>query len=207
MCCYGFFDNPHLFFKLHNRTVIDGVPDALGVSLPDLPHRRDLPTLGLGKKRSEEFLLFFECQVVPSPPSLTSRFNRCDAEAIVAGDHRMNGRFGYATVPSNLFSGSWLVKARCRQSASAAAGRRGDQSSSGFLPLQEADGRLHGSLVPFLLFLSCARGPKDANPIRDQHRDADLFHKPRGRGFTLHSAKPSRAAGHRRSLVAVRWRA
>jgi hypothetical protein len=91
-----------------HRTVIDVVPDALGVSLPDLPHRRDLPRFGLREKRSEEALLFFERQILTSPPSLTFRFNRCDAETIVAGDHRMNGCFGHATVPSNLFSGSWL---------------------------------------------------------------------------------------------------
>lgn len=91
-----------------HRTVIDVVPDALGVSLPDLPHRRDLPRFGLREKRSEEVLLFFERQILTSPPSLTFRFNRCDAETIVAGDHRKNGCFGHATVPNNLFSGSWL---------------------------------------------------------------------------------------------------
>jgi hypothetical protein len=89
-------------------TVIDGMPYTLFKRAPDQPHRRDLPALGLCEKRSEEFLLFFERQILPPPPSLTFRFNRCDAETIVTGDHRMNGRFGHATVPSNLFSGSWL---------------------------------------------------------------------------------------------------
>jgi hypothetical protein len=91
-----------------DRTVIDGMPDTLFKRAPDLPYRRDLPALGLCEKRSEEFLLFFERQILPSPPSLTFRFNCSNAETIVAGDHRMNGRFGYATVPSNLFSGPWL---------------------------------------------------------------------------------------------------
>ncbi len=91
-----------------DRTVIDGVPDALFKSAPNVLHRRDLPTRGLGKKRSEEFLLFFQGQIVPSSASLAWRFNRRNAEPVVAGDHRMDGRFGYATVPSNLCCGSWL---------------------------------------------------------------------------------------------------
>jgi hypothetical protein len=68
-----------------NRTVIDFVPDALGVSLPDLPHRSDLPTLGLREKRSEEFLLFFQREILPSPPPFSWRFNRRDAETAGSG--------------------------------------------------------------------------------------------------------------------------
>jgi hypothetical protein len=65
-------------------TVIDGVSDALFKRSPDLPHRRDLPTLGLRKKGSEEFLLFFQREVLPSSPPLPWRFNRRDAETVVA---------------------------------------------------------------------------------------------------------------------------
>jgi len=70
-------------------TVIDGMPYTFFKRAPDQPHRRDLPALGLCEKRSEEVLLFFERQILP-PPSLTFRFNRCDAETSVSGDHRMN---------------------------------------------------------------------------------------------------------------------
>jgi len=91
-----------------DRTVIDGVPDALFKRAPDLLHRRDLPALSLGKKRSEEFLLFFQGKILPSSASLTWCFNRCNAETIVAGDYRMNGCFGDATVPRNLCGRPWL---------------------------------------------------------------------------------------------------
>jgi len=91
-----------------DRTVIDGVPDALFKRAPDLLHRRDLPALGLRKKRGEEFLLFFQGEIVPSSASLAWRFNRRDAEAVVTRDHRMNGRFRHTTVPRNLFCGPWL---------------------------------------------------------------------------------------------------
>lgn len=41
-----------------DRTVIDGVSDALFKSAPNVFHRRDSAMLGFDKKRSEEFLLF-----------------------------------------------------------------------------------------------------------------------------------------------------
>jgi hypothetical protein len=84
-----------------DSAVIDTVPDALFKSSPDLPDRGDLPTLGLRKKGSEEFLLFFYRQILPSPATLARRFNRRNAETIVAGDYRMNGRFGHPTVPQS----------------------------------------------------------------------------------------------------------
>ena len=77
-----------------HRTVIDGVSNALFKRAPDLPHRRDLPTLSLREKGGEEFLRFFQSEILPSPPSFSRRFNGRNAEAIVAGDHRMDGRAG-----------------------------------------------------------------------------------------------------------------
>jgi hypothetical protein len=91
-----------------DRTVIDGVPDVLFKRAPDLFHRCDLPTLGLCKKRSEEFLLFFQGQIVPSSASLARCFNRCNAETIVAGDDRMNRRLGDSTMPCNFCGRPWL---------------------------------------------------------------------------------------------------
>ena len=53
-----------------NGTVIDFVPDALFKCVPDLPDRRDLPTLGLRKKGGQEFLLFLQGQILSSPLTL-----------------------------------------------------------------------------------------------------------------------------------------
>jgi hypothetical protein len=47
-----------------NGAVIDFVSNVLGVSLPDLPYRRDLPALGLHKKRGQELLFFFQGLVI-----------------------------------------------------------------------------------------------------------------------------------------------
>jgi hypothetical protein len=85
-----------------DRTVIDGVPDVLFKRLPDLLHRRDLPTLGLRKKGSEEFFFFFQGKILPPSASLAWCFNRRNAETIVTGDDRVNCCFGHATVPSDF---------------------------------------------------------------------------------------------------------
>jgi hypothetical protein len=94
-----------------DRTVINGVSDTLFKSLPDLPHRRDLPTFGLRKKRSEEYLLFFQGEILPSSSSFAWRFNHRDAGTIVARDHRMNGGLGHATVSRNSLSLTGSTKA------------------------------------------------------------------------------------------------
>ena len=85
-----------------DSTVIDFVANVFLKRLPYLRDRRDFPTLGLREKRSEEFLLFFQREILPSPPPFSWRFNRRNDETVVVGDYRMNGRFGYPTVPRNL---------------------------------------------------------------------------------------------------------
>jgi hypothetical protein len=82
--------------------VIDFVSNVFLKSVPDLPHRRDLPALSLRKKGGEKFLLFFQRHILPSPPPCSCGFNRRDAETIVAGDHIMDGRFGHTAVPRDL---------------------------------------------------------------------------------------------------------
>jgi hypothetical protein len=59
-----------------NGTVIHFVSDALFKGVPDLPYRRDLPTLGLREKGGQEFLFFFQSEILPSPPSFSWRFTQ-----------------------------------------------------------------------------------------------------------------------------------
>jgi hypothetical protein len=66
-------------------TVIQGVPDALDVSSPDLSHRRNLCALYLYKKRIQDFPLFFQGEILPSSASLAWRFNHRDTETAGSG--------------------------------------------------------------------------------------------------------------------------
>src|SRR5947209_154300 len=91
-----------------NGAVIDFVSNVLFKGAPGLPYRRDLPTLGLHKKRGQELLFFCQGEILPPSTTLAWRFNRCNAEAVVAGDYRMNSCFGNSTVPGNLRSCPWL---------------------------------------------------------------------------------------------------
>ncbi len=84
--------------------VIDFVSNSFLKSLPDLPHRRDLPALRLRKKWGQEFLFFFQGEILSPSASLAGRFNRHDAETVVAGDYCMSSCCGHSTVPCNLRS-------------------------------------------------------------------------------------------------------
>src|SRR5215472_9096579 len=90
-----------------NGTVIDCVPDALFNARQISPLSRS-PHAQLARKTGQEFLLFFQREILSSSATFARRFNSCETKPVVTRDDCMNRCFGHSTVPRKHICGPWL---------------------------------------------------------------------------------------------------